>query len=71
VKGITAFIVLADMSGVQVESYEWTLNMSIDHATVGLENVRVPSSAVLGEVGSGLSVAQAFHVREPYQTAIQ
>jgi alkylation response protein AidB-like acyl-CoA dehydrogenase len=59
-KGITAFIVPADTPGVKVESYEWTLNMPTDHATVRLENVRVPSTAVLGEVGSGLSVAQTF-----------
>ena len=59
-KGITAFLLPADTPGVKVDSYEWTLNMPTDHATVRLENVRVPNSAVLGEVGSGLSVAQTF-----------
>jgi hypothetical protein len=68
-KGSRPFIVPAEMTGVQVESHEWTLNMAIDYATVRLENVRVPSSAVGGEVGSWLSVGKALYVREPCQTA--
>ena len=34
--------------------------MPTDHATVSLTNVRVPDSAIIGPVGGGLAVAQAF-----------
>ncbi|KAF2268911.1 acyl-CoA dehydrogenase NM domain-like protein [Lojkania enalia] len=59
-KGISCFIVPSDDPGVRAESYEWTLNMPTDHATVSLRNVWVPQSAVLGEIHNGLGVAQAF-----------
>lgn len=58
--GISCFIVPRHTPGVKVESYEWTLNMPTDHATVSLTNVRVPASALLGPLGGGLAVAQAF-----------
>ncbi len=38
----------------------WTFNMPTDHAEVILEEVRVSSDAVLGEVGEGLMLAQHF-----------
>jgi alkylation response protein AidB-like acyl-CoA dehydrogenase len=38
----------------------WTLNMPSDHAEVSLRDVRVPHSAILGEEGRGLEVAQTF-----------
>ena len=60
VKGISCFIVPRNTAGLDVQSYEWTLNMPTDHATVTLENVWVPRSAVLGELHNGLGVAQAF-----------
>ncbi|KAL6251636.1 hypothetical protein RBB50_001846 [Rhinocladiella similis] len=59
-KGITAFIVPRDTPGVTVASYEWTLNMPTDHATVLLEDVKVPASAILGPVDNGLAIAQTF-----------
>ena len=59
-RGITAFIVPRDTPGLKVESYEWTLNMPTDHATVSLTSVRVPASAVLGQVDNGLAIAQTF-----------
>lgn len=59
-RGITAFIVPSDTPGVRVQSYEYTLNMPTDHATVLLEDVRVPATAVLGPVGGGLAIAQTF-----------
>lgn len=59
-KGITAFIVPRDTPGLKVESFEWTLNMPTDHATVSLKGVRVPESAVLGPVDNGLAIAQTF-----------
>lgn len=60
IKGITCFIVPIDTPGLKVESYEWTLNMPTDHATVSLTDVRIPADAILGPRGGGLAVAQAF-----------
>jgi alkylation response protein AidB-like acyl-CoA dehydrogenase len=59
-KGITAFIVPRSSPGFKVESYEWTLNMPTDHATVTFTNVKVPASAILGPVDNGLAIAQTF-----------
>lgn len=59
-KGITCFVVPRQTPGIKVESYEWTLNMPTDHATVSLTNVHAPESCVLGPLGGGLAVAQAF-----------
>ncbi|KAH8882892.1 butyryl-CoA dehydrogenase [Thozetella sp. PMI_491] len=59
-KGITAFIVPHDAPGVCVESYEWTLNMPTDHATITLTKVLVPATAILGALDNGLSIAQTF-----------
>ena len=58
--GITAFLVPVDSPGFSVDFMWWTFNMPSDHAEVTLRGVRVPSSAVLGEVGGGLLVAQSF-----------
>jgi alkylation response protein AidB-like acyl-CoA dehydrogenase len=59
-RGITAFIVPRESPGLTVASYEWTLNMPTDHATVLFENVRVPASAILGPLDNGLAIAQTF-----------
>lgn len=59
-QGITAFLVPRDTAGVHIVSYEWTLNMPTDHATVELNSVWVPGSAVLGSVDQGLAIAQTF-----------
>ncbi|KAF2746772.1 acyl-CoA dehydrogenase NM domain-like protein [Sporormia fimetaria CBS 119925] len=59
-KGISCFIVPRDTPGLKAESYEWTLNMPTDHATVSIKDVWVPSTAVLGPLHNGLGVAQAF-----------
>ncbi|KAF9891536.1 hypothetical protein FE257_004003 [Aspergillus nanangensis] len=59
-KGITAFLVPRESPGLTVVSYEWTLNMPTDHATVRFDNVRVPASAILGPVDNGLAIAQTF-----------
>jgi acyl-CoA dehydrogenase len=58
--GITAFLVPMDGSGVVVEEYLWTFNMPTDHGRVSFTSVRVPRTAVLGQVGKGLGVAQHF-----------
>ncbi|KAL4802554.1 acyl-CoA dehydrogenase/oxidase [Aspergillus unguis] len=59
-RGITAFLVPSDSPGVRVESYEWTLNMPTDHATVRFDKVQVPASAILGPPDNGLAIAQTF-----------
>jgi alkylation response protein AidB-like acyl-CoA dehydrogenase len=59
-KGITAFIVPSDTPGLSVDFHWWTFNMPTDHAEVTLRDVRVPDSAILGEEGGGLAVAQTF-----------
>ena len=59
-RGITAFLVPTDAPGFTVPYYWWTFNMPTDHGEVVLENVRVPSSSILGEVDRGLEVGQTF-----------
>src|SRR5262245_22463642 len=59
-RGITAFLVPTQTPGFTVEHMWWTFNMPSDHAEVTLRDVRVPSMAILGEEGEGLTVAQHF-----------
>ena len=59
-RGITAFLVPTDAPGFSVDFHWWTLNMPTDHAEVTLRDVRVPGSAVFGQVGEGLALAQHF-----------
>ncbi|MGV0625583.1 acyl-CoA dehydrogenase family protein [Mycolicibacter minnesotensis] len=59
-RGITAFLVPTDTPGFTIPYYWWTFNMPTDHAEVELRDVRVPTTAVLGEVDGGLDVAQTF-----------
>jgi acyl-CoA dehydrogenase len=59
-EGITAFLVPTNAPGFEVPFYWWTFNMPTDHAEVRLDGVRVPGSAVVGEVGRGLDCAQLF-----------
>jgi alkylation response protein AidB-like acyl-CoA dehydrogenase len=58
--GITAFLVPTDAAGFEIPYYHWTFEMPTDHAEVRLDNVRVPNSAILGELGRGLDCAQLF-----------
>jgi len=58
--GITAFLVPTDAPGFSVDFFWWTFNMPTDHAEVTLTDVRVPASAVFGEVDHGLELAQHF-----------
>lgn len=46
--------------GFKIFSYEWTLNMPTDHATISLTDVWVPSSQILGPVHDGLAIAQTL-----------
>jgi alkylation response protein AidB-like acyl-CoA dehydrogenase len=59
-EGITGFLVPTDADGLEVPYYHWTFNMPTDHAELVLDGVRVPESAVVGEVGAGLRQAQDF-----------
>jgi alkylation response protein AidB-like acyl-CoA dehydrogenase len=59
-QGISAFFVPTDAPGFEVPFYWWTFNMPTDHAEVTLTDVRVPASALFGEEGDALSVAQTF-----------
>ncbi len=59
-RGITCFVVPNPSPGLQVEEWLWTFNMPTDHPRVSVANVWVPESAVLGELGLGLAVAQHF-----------
>jgi acyl-CoA dehydrogenase len=58
--GISAFLVPTDAPGFNIDYYHWTFEMPSDHAEVTLDDVRVPASAVLGEVGRGLECMQLF-----------
>lgn len=58
--GITCFIVPADAPGFSVDFLWWTFNMPSDHAEVTLKDVHVPQSAIFGEEGKGLALAQHF-----------
>jgi acyl-CoA dehydrogenase len=59
-KGITCFFVPTNSPGFKVEKFMWTFNMPTDHAHVSLRDVKVPHSAIFGEEGMGLAVAQTF-----------
>jgi len=58
--GITCFLVPTDSPGVEIGPFWWTFNMPTDHPDVAFNDVRVPDSAILGEEGGGLSLAQIF-----------
>ena len=59
-RGITCFLVPNPTPGLEIDEYMWTFNMPTDHARFYLKNVWVPDSAILGEIGRGLSLAQSF-----------
>jgi alkylation response protein AidB-like acyl-CoA dehydrogenase len=59
-RGITCFLVPTNSPGFHVEHMWWTFNMPSDHAEVRLDGVRVPHSAILGNEGEGLALANTF-----------
>jgi alkylation response protein AidB-like acyl-CoA dehydrogenase len=59
-KGITAFLVPTETPGVNVDFHWWTFNMPTDHSEVSLTDVRVPHSAILGELDDGMAIAMRF-----------
>ncbi len=59
-RGITCLLVPNPTPGLEIEEYMWTFNMPTDHPRLSLTNVWVPETAMLGEEGRGLSLAQSF-----------
>jgi alkylation response protein AidB-like acyl-CoA dehydrogenase len=59
-RGITCFLVPTNSPGFHVEHMWWTFNMPSDHAEVRIDGVRVPHSAILGNEGEGLALANTF-----------
>ena len=59
-RGITCFLVPNPSDGIEIDEYVWTFNMPTDHARFFVRNVWVPDSAILGEEGQGLALAQSF-----------
>lgn len=59
-KGISCIIVPTNAPGFSVDFMWWTFNMPTDHAEVTLKDVRVPVTAMLGEEGDGLALANTF-----------
>ncbi|CAH1116322.1 unnamed protein product [Phaedon cochleariae] len=60
-KGITCFIVDRNMPGFSVATPEKKLGMCASGTCmVNLDNVRVPESSILGEVGQGYKIAAGF-----------
>lgn len=59
-RGITAFLVPRDAPGFKIEEYLWTFNMPTDHPRVSYTDCWVPESAMFGEEGRGLALAQSF-----------
>jgi alkylation response protein AidB-like acyl-CoA dehydrogenase len=58
---MTGFIVTKDMEGVSIGPHEDKMGLrSSSTTTVHLDNVKVPSNNVLGEVGQGFKVAMAI-----------
>ena len=59
-RGITCFLVPNPTEGLEIEEWLWTFNMPTDHPRLSLNNVWVPDSAILGQEGRGLALAQSF-----------
>lgn len=59
-RGISCFLVPNPSDGLVIEEYLWTFNMPTDHPRLSFTNVWVPDSALLGDEGRGLSLAQSF-----------
>jgi alkylation response protein AidB-like acyl-CoA dehydrogenase len=59
-RGITCFLVPNPTEGLKIEEWMWTFNMPSDHPRLSFTNVWVPESAILGQEGRGLALAQSF-----------
>ncbi|MFJ1795348.1 acyl-CoA dehydrogenase family protein [Kitasatospora griseola] len=62
-RGLTAFLVEADRLGVTLEPHEPRLGLhGFSFGTIRFDNVKVPASAIVGEVGDGLAVAYSSSI---------
>ena len=59
-RGITCLLVPNPTEGLKIEEWMWTFNMPTDHPRLSFTNVWVPESAMLGQEGRGLALAQSF-----------
>jgi alkylation response protein AidB-like acyl-CoA dehydrogenase len=59
-RGITCFLVPNPTEGLKIEEWMWTFNMPTDHPRLSFTDVWVPESAMLGQEGRGLALAQSF-----------
>ena len=59
-KGITCFLVPNPSPGLEIEEFTWTFNMPTDHARFTVNGVWIPDTAILGQEGRGLALAQSF-----------
>jgi acyl-CoA dehydrogenase len=59
-RGISCFVMPNPTPGFSIDEWLWTFNMPTDHPRVTLRDVWLPDSAILGERGLGLAVAQHF-----------
>jgi len=59
-RGITCLLVPNPSEGLEIEEWLWTFNMPTDHPRLSLSNVWVPETAILGQEGKGLALAQSF-----------
>jgi len=59
-RGISCLLVPNPSEGLEIEEWMWTFNMPTDHPRLSLNNVWVPETAMLGEDGKGLALAQSF-----------
>ncbi len=58
--GITCLLVPTETPGLKIEEYLWTFNMPTDHPRLSFTNCWVPETAMLGQEGRGLALAQSF-----------
>ena len=58
--GITCFVMPIDSPGFSIDEWLWTFNMPTDHPRVSMNEVWLPDTAILGEHGKGLAIAQHF-----------
>ncbi len=59
-RGITCLLVPNPTEGLKIEEWMWTFNMPTDHPRLSFTDVWVPESAMLGQEGRGLALAQSF-----------
>ena len=59
-RGITCFNMPINSDGFEIGEWLWTFNMPTDHPRVTLNGIWLPDSAIVGDEGKGLAIAQHF-----------